>query len=121
MKHQKIITDSFFETSNVSWEKTAEGIERQFVGYDSQIMMVKVRFKKGAIGYIHDHYHSQATYVAQGKFKVSINGEDKILSEGDGFYIPPNVPHGAECIEDGMLIDVFSPLREDFIDIQLKK
>lgn len=121
MKYQKIITDPFFETSTHQWEEVAEGIQRQFVGYDSQIMMVKVKFEKGSIGYIHDHYHSQATYVAKGKFKVTIDGEDKVLQEGDGFYIPPNVPHGAECLEEGMLIDVFSPLREDFIDINVIK
>ncbi|SHJ15777.1 Cupin domain-containing protein [Mesonia phycicola] len=121
MKNQKIITDTFFETSGNKWEKVADGIERQFVGYDTQIMMVKVKFDKGAIGYLHDHFHSQATYVAKGEFKVTIDGEDKILKEGDGFYIPPNVSHGAECLADGLLIDVFSPIREDFIDINVIK
>ncbi|MBS1564980.1 MAG: cupin domain-containing protein, partial [Bacteroidetes bacterium] len=42
-------------------------------------------------------------------------GEKKILSAGDAYYIPPHVLHGAVCIEDGVLIDVFSPMREDFI------
>jgi len=47
---------------------------------------------------------------------VEINGEKKILKGGDGFYIPPNVLHGAVCMEAGVLIDVFSPMREDFVD-----
>ncbi|WP_124980263.1 cupin domain-containing protein [Nonlabens xiamenensis] len=121
MKNQKIITPSFFKDKDHPWETVGEGISRQFVGYDTQIMMVKVKFEKGAQGYVHDHFHSQATYVASGKFKVSIDGQEKILEAGDGFYIPPNLPHGAICEEAGMLIDVFSPIREDFLDIKVNK
>ncbi|SFW51673.1 Cupin domain-containing protein [Sinomicrobium oceani] len=121
MKNQKIISDVFFETDHKEWEQAGEGISRQFVGYDTQIMMVKVKFETGAIGYEHQHFHAQTTYVASGKFRVTIDGEDKVLSGGDGFYIPPNVMHGAVCLEAGVLIDVFSPVREDFLDINFLK
>lgn len=120
-KYQKIITPPFFKTEEAEWEKAGEGITRQFVGYDTQIMMVKVKFEKGAIGYIHDHFHAQTTYVVSGKFRVTIDGEEKVLEEGDGFYIAPNISHGAVCEEEGMLIDVFSPVREDFIDVILNR
>lgn len=106
----------FFTSAETSWEKVDKGIERQFVGYDDRVMMVKVKFEKGAVGYVHHHYHSQVTYVASGIFKITIDGKDKILREGDGFFIPSDVPHGAECLESGMLIDVFSPAREDFLE-----
>jgi quercetin dioxygenase-like cupin family protein len=78
-------------------------------------MMVKVRFKKDSVGEPHKHFHSQTTYVVSGKFQVEIDGIKQILSSGDGFYVPPNALHGAICLEDGMLIDVFSPVREDFL------
>jgi quercetin dioxygenase-like cupin family protein len=51
-----------------------------------------------------------------GSFEVTIRGETKILKGGDAFYIPPNVLHGAVCLEDGVLIDVFSPIRVDFME-----
>lgn len=121
MKYQKILSDVFFKSEEKPWEKAGEGIQRQFVGYDTQIMMVKVKFEKGAIGYIHDHYHAQTTYVVSGSFKVTIDGKEQVLNEGDGFYIPPNVSHGAVCLEAGMLIDVFSPMREDFLEINTVK
>jgi quercetin dioxygenase-like cupin family protein len=108
-------TPNFFQTEAVQWEDVQPGIRRQFVGYDVSIMMVKVEFTKGAEGYVHEHFHSQTTYVAKGTFEVNIDGVKKILKEGDGFYIQPNVPHGAICLEDGLLIDVFSPVREDFL------
>ncbi|NNF66387.1 MAG: cupin domain-containing protein, partial [Gammaproteobacteria bacterium] len=55
-------------------------------------------------------------YVASGKFEVFIDGKKKILGPGDGFYIEPNTDHGAVCLEPGVLIDVFSPTREDFFE-----
>ncbi|UGU17370.1 cupin domain-containing protein [Sinomicrobium kalidii] len=115
MKASERKSEVFFTSAGTAWEKVDNGIERQFVGYDDRIMMVKVKFEKGAVGYVHNHYHSQATYVASGVFKITVEGKDKILREGDGFFIASNVPHGAECLEDGMLIDVFSPAREDFL------
>lgn len=102
--------------SELPWEVVGEGLSRQIMGYDGQIMLVKVKFEKGAIGYVHEHYHSQATYVVSGKFEVMINGEKKILVEGDGFYIEPDAPHGAVCLESGVLIDVFSPVRAEFLN-----
>ncbi len=63
----------------------------------------------------HSHPHRQSTYVASGVFEFTINGDIKIIKEGDGVFIPPNVVHGTKCIEAGVLIDAFSPVREDFI------
>lgn len=95
-------------------ETVGAGIERQMLGYDSSILMTKARFEQGSIGYIHSHLHSQVTYVESGEFEVNIDGELQILKAGDAFYIPPNVSHGAACKKAGVLIDVFSPIREDF-------
>ncbi|SFW37117.1 Cupin domain-containing protein [Sinomicrobium oceani] len=111
-KHQT----GFFFSGNTAWETVDKGIQRQFVGYDDRVMMVKVKFERGAVGYLHHHYHSQATYVASGAFLITIDGEEKTVREGDGFFIPSDVPHGAECLEAGMLIDVFGPAREDFLE-----
>ncbi len=80
------------------------------------LMVVKVEFEKGSIGNIHRHYHSQVTHVEAGTFEVVIDNEKKVLKGGDAFYIPPNVDHGCVCLEDGVLIDVFSPMREDFLE-----
>ncbi len=63
----------------------------------------------------HEHYHSQVTNVAKGAFEVTIAGVSKVMKQGDCFYIPPHIVHGVVCLEDGLLIDVFSPIREDFM------
>lgn len=65
----KTCSDAFQFEKELDWEKPAPGIRRQIMGYDGQLMMVKVEFEKGAVGSMHQHYHSQATYVASGKFE----------------------------------------------------
>lgn len=105
----------FFKGEKTEWETVDTKIKRQIVGFDDHIMMVNVHFEKGGIGELHHHHHSQVTHVSEGKFKVTIGNETKILKKGDCFYIPSNVTHGAVCLEKGMLVDVFSPMREDFL------
>jgi len=96
-------------------EEVQEGVRRQIMGFDDKIMMVKVWFDEGAVGYEHQHHHSQVTYVMSGQFDVGIDGEVTRLKGGDSFRIPTNIRHGAVCVESGVLIDVFSPVREDFL------
>lgn len=100
----------------MEWEELGGGVSRKFLGWDNQIMMVQVKFEKGAEGSPHKHFHTQATYCATGRFEFDIDGEKKIVQGGDGVYIEPNLVHGAKCLEAGILIDVFSPVREDFLD-----
>jgi len=115
MMDNKLPEQIFFENDAIGWEKIDDFIDRQIVGYDDSVMMVNVRFKKGGIGYLHHHVHIQVTHIAEGKFEVSIGNTKKILKKGDSFFIPSNVEHGVVCLEDGLLVDVFSPMREDFI------
>ncbi len=106
----------FIENKDIDWEQVAPGMKRKIMAYDEKLMMVRVQFEKNAIGVVHQHYHSQITNVESGVFEVEIGGEKKVLKAGDAFYIPPNILHGAVCIEPGVLIDIFSPMREDFIN-----
>ena len=105
----------FTKANSLEWEEVAPGMKRKIVGFDDNIMMVHVHFDKGGIGVRHAHRHSQTSFVVSGKFEVTIGNETKILEENDAFYPPPNVEHGAVCLEEGVLIDVFSPVREDFL------
>jgi len=103
------------KSKDIPIEKVAKGMRRQILGYDSNLMLVRVNFDKGGIGAVHRHYHQQVSYVESGKFEVEINGKKEILEAGDCFVIPQNKLHGAVCLEKGVLIDTFSPLREDFL------
>lgn len=96
-------------------EELGDGISRQILGYGPEIMVVRVWFEKGSVGQVHSHPHSQTTYVESGRFEVLIDGEKQVLAAGDSFYIAPHLDHGAVCLEAGVLLDTFSPLREDFL------
>ena len=106
----------FVLDQNLEWEQVGEGVKRKIMTYDDKIMLVKVHFDEGGIGYKHEHYHSQVTYIESGEFEFSIGEETKLVKEGDSVYIPPHVLHGAICKKAGVLIDVFSPIREDFME-----
>lgn len=111
-----MINNLFFNTRQLDWEELGGGVSRQIMGYDDKIMLVKVKFDKDAVGKPHQHFHSQTSYVTAGTFEVSIGEKKQLLSEGDSFYIPPNEVHGVHCVEAGILVDVFSPVRQDFLD-----
>lgn len=96
-------------------ESVGDGLIRQILGHDDSILMARVEFEVGAVGPIHSHPHSQVSYVVSGEFEVSIDGVKTRLGPGDSFYIEPNLDHGAICRKAGVLIDVFSPVRSDFL------
>jgi quercetin dioxygenase-like cupin family protein len=105
----------YIENDKMPWEEVEEGIHRKVMAYDKQLMLVKVSFEPGKVGALHQHHHTQITQVESGIFEIEIDGARKILKKGDAYYVPPDTMHGAKCIEAGILIDVFSPMREDFV------
>ncbi|MBC3785283.1 cupin domain-containing protein [Spirosoma utsteinense] len=105
----------FVDDQSLLWETVGEGVKRKIMTYDANLMMVKVAFETGGVGAVHRHVHTQMSYVESGTFAITIADETQILRQGDVFYVPSNVWHGAVCEEAGMLVDVFTPMREDFV------
>ncbi|MFC1483427.1 cupin domain-containing protein [Candidatus Neomarinimicrobiota bacterium] len=101
--------------SDIEIEEIKLGLKRQIMGYDSDLMLVRVFFDAGVIAEQHKHHHQQVSYVERGKFEVEIDGKKETLAAGDCFVIPSDSMHGAKCLEEGSLIDTFSPRREDFL------
>ena len=97
-------------------EIVAAGVTRQLLGYDDAILMARVELEAGTVGDIHSHAHSQITYIESGEFDVHVDGVVKRLGPGDSVYIHPNLKHGVVCNKAGVLLDVFSPVREDFLN-----
>ena len=108
-------SENFLMGSELPVVEVDGGLTRKMMGYDGQLMLLEVKFKTGSIGYQHQHFHSQSSYIASGVFEVTINGEKKVLRQGDGFYVEPDAIHGAVCLEEGIIIDTFSPMRLDFL------
>lgn len=106
---------AFMSGDQIPREEVGEGLVRQIFGYNDSIMLVRVEFEDGAVGDVHSHPHSQVTYVESGEFDIFIDGVEKRLGPGDSFYAEPGKDHGAKCRKAGALIDVFNPVREDFL------
>jgi quercetin dioxygenase-like cupin family protein len=102
--------------NEISLESMGPGIRRKILGYQENLMLVKVFFDEGSIAERHKHPHQQVGYILEGKFEFDIGGDKKILSKGDSFIVPSNIMHGAICLEQGIVLDSFSPMREDFIE-----
>ena len=96
-------------------EVCGKGVKRRILAYSKDAMCVENTFKKGSIGAMHNHPHTQITYVASGKFEFTIDGEVHTVSKGDTLLKQDGVMHGCTCLEDGILIDIFTPMREDFL------
>ena len=106
---------AFINSEEIPWESTDNGVERKILGFDDQIMMVCVRFEKDAAGSLHHHVHRQISYVESGRFEVTIDGKKNILGQGDCFFVAPDLVHGVVALEKGILVDIFTPARKDFL------
>jgi quercetin dioxygenase-like cupin family protein len=97
------------------WEDAEAGVRRRILQAQGRLMLMEVRFAAGAAGYEHSHVHEQISYCVAGRFEYSLDGRTRLLSEGEAVYVPSNTRHGAKALEQGTLIDVFTPVREDLL------
>ncbi len=115
MNYIDLIDKALVTANDLAWQDLGDGIKRKIMAHNDELMLVKVAFEKGAIGTLHQHPHLQMSYVAEGSFEVTVGDSKKILSKGDVFFALSNVVHGVLCKEEGLLIDIFNPAREDFL------
>lgn len=106
---------SLVDDEAIPYTDMGGGVMRKIMTYSDELMVTKVWFEKGSIGAIHNHPHLQISYVVKGKFEVTMGDNKKILKEGDLFFAPTLVFHGVVCLEEGILVDVFNPKRDDFL------
>lgn len=100
---------------NTVWTEVAPGNHRAVLSERPELMLVAFRFEKGAVGALHSHPHTQVSYVAEGSFDVTVDGATTRLEQGGSFIVAPNLVHGVVALADGLLIDTFTPRREDFL------
>jgi quercetin dioxygenase-like cupin family protein len=95
---------------------TGEHVTRQVLADHPDLMVVAFRFgAAGAEGALHNHPHVQSTFVKEGRFRFTVDGEVTEVGPGDSFVVASNVVHGCVCLEPGLLVDCFTPRRDDFL------
>ncbi len=110
------IGKAFGMADDTVWTEVAPGNRRAVLAQRPELMLVAFSFDKGAMGALHSHPHSQVSYVAEGSFDVTIDGVTTRLSAGGNYVVAPNLVHGVVALEKGLLIDAFTPRRDDFLD-----
>lgn len=108
-------TKLFAQPETGAWSITPEGNRRRIILHTDELMMVEFVFEKGGYGALHSHPHIQSSYVAEGRFEVTIDDKSEIIEQGGGYIVPPNLVHGVKALEAGRLIDNFTPHRADFL------
>lgn len=109
------MTKLFSHAGEGRWTETPDGNRRRVVLHTDELMVVEFAFEKGGVGVLHSHPHVQASYVAEGRFEVTIDGVTETLGSGGSFIVPSNLVHGVVAIEAGRLVDSFTPHRADFL------
>ncbi len=101
--------------SDVALKELGGGVSRKVLAYSEELMIVEVHFEKDGVGAPHTHPHVQSTYVQSGRFRFTIDGRDVEVAQGDTILFPSAILHGTVCLEAGVLVDIFTPMRKDFI------
>ena len=99
----------------IALEKVTELVSRKIV-WGEREMIAQVYLKRGCLVPMHAHDSEQMTYILQGALRFLIGGEEITVREGEVLHIPPRVEHQAEALEDTFELDVFSPIRQDWLD-----
>jgi quercetin dioxygenase-like cupin family protein len=110
-----LMSDHTTLPEDLAWTETSPGNRRAVLSHRPEMMLVAFTFDKGAIGALHSHPHTQVSYVVKGAFKVTVDGVTTTLPAGSSFIVAPNLVHGVVALEEGLLIDTFTPRRDDFL------
>ena len=105
----------FFTAAELPWVPMGPGVQRQVLAQGADLMLVRVTFEQDAVGALHEHPHQQISYVESGQFEYTIADETRLLNPGDSCLVPGNTRHGVRCLAAGVLIDAFTPRRDDFL------
>jgi quercetin dioxygenase-like cupin family protein len=91
------------------------GVELKTVAHGERTLMGKFKIAEGAVIPVHSHPQEQTGYLVTGRLRFDIDGEEITVEPGSGWCLEPNLPHGATALEDCVVIEVFSPRRDDYL------
>ena len=112
---QSVLDFQHRDWSTVPVEHIADGVDRQMI-WGERLMVCRLHFAPNVVTAVHTHPHEQITLVVRGRVQFFVDDEPVLASAGDVLHFPSNVEHGATMLdEEVVLIDIFSPLREDFL------
>ena len=106
----------YFSYEEAKEAEPVKGVKRRMLACGMSIQIIEFFLPRGAVFPMHVHPHEQTGFISRGRLRVRIGEDVADLGPGDGYFVPPNMEHGTEALEDCMNIDVFSPPREEYRD-----
>jgi quercetin dioxygenase-like cupin family protein len=106
----------FFIGEQTAQVEMMTGVLRRTLGHGAQMLLAEFTLAAGSEVTMHSHHHDQVGYVVSGSMELTIQDEARTCEAGDSYYIPGDVPHKAAVAEGAVVIDVFNPPREDYLD-----
>ena len=108
--------DIFYTNDSAPVTVVDDKVSRKLLAYGGSLMMTEVRFKKGGVGAPHLHVdHEQVSRVIAGSFEATVGDKTTVIRPGDGFYAGKGITHGVVALEDSVILDIFTPVRVDFL------
>jgi len=105
----------FYKKDESKYKKALEGISFKTLVYGEKTLLSEFRLEKGSVVPMHQHPYEQTGYIISGRMNFTIGEEKFVAKPGDSWSIPENVEHGVEVLKDAIVIEVFSPVREDYL------
>ena len=105
----------FLKSSEEGYHSPLPGIRQKTLVYGQRTLMTEFRLRKGSSLPLHRHPHEQTGYLVSGRIQLTVNGKVNDCRPGDSWCIPADMEHGAQILEDALAIEIFSPVREEYI------
>jgi quercetin dioxygenase-like cupin family protein len=102
-------------STNAGVTEPEPGLRREILSHTPAMMLVRHAMDQGWRGAAHAHSHEQLVYVISGCIRVSVNGQSIDVYSGGNFIVGSNIVHQASALEDSVVLDVFTPAREDYL------
>lgn len=107
----------FTTHDSAGYRDVLPGIRQKTLAYGRKTLMVEFRLQQGAVLPKHKHPHEQTGYLVSGQLDLTIGNETRHLGPGDSWCVPGDTEHGANAMEDSVAVEVFSPIREDYLPL----
>ncbi len=105
----------FYKKDLNGYETVLDGVQKKTLVYGEHTLMTEFHLKAGSLLPGHDHPHEQSGYLTEGRIRLHIRDEAFLTEAGDSWCIPGGVRHSAEALTDAVAVEVFSPVREDYL------
>ena len=105
----------FYKKEESGYREIVEGVLMKTLVHGEKTHLIESKLKKGSVHKLHSHPHEQTGYVVSERLMMTIGDEKREAEAGDSWSIPGGVEHSGEILEDSVVVEVFSPVREEYL------